>query len=78
MKNADKPAFPIKGIDNEDYLEQCELAKGLTKRERFAMAAMQGYCGGEWTGQSGIPHSKIAEWSVGMADTLLNELEETE
>lgn len=47
---------------------------GLTKREKFAAMAMQGYCGGEFTGQSGMAHGQIAEWSVKMADALIEAL----
>ena len=49
---------------------------GLTKREYFAAKAMQAYAGGEYTGQNGMPHEMIAEWSVKMADALLEALEE--
>ena len=48
---------------------------GLTKREYFAAKAMQAYTGGEYTRQSGMPHEMIAEWSVKMADALLEALE---
>jgi hypothetical protein len=47
---------------------------GLTKRQYFAGIAMQGFCGGEFTGQSGMPVESIAKWSVTMADALLEEL----
>lgn len=49
---------------------------GLTKREYFAAMAMQGYCGGEYTGQSGMPVESIAKWSVEMADALIKQLNE--
>lgn len=51
-----------------------EVKGGLTKREHFAGLAMQGYCGGEYIGQSGMPHNQIAEWSVKMADALIEQL----
>lgn len=41
MKNSDMPAQPIS--NNETYGDY-EYAGGLTKREAFAMAAMQGLC----------------------------------
>jgi len=47
---------------------------GLTKREYFAAMAMQGYCGGEYTGQSGKPKDEMARWSVEMADALIKAL----
>lgn len=48
---------------------------GLTKREHFAGLAMQGYCGGEYTAQRGMPVENIAKWAVQMADELLAELD---
>ena len=48
--------------------------KSLTKREYFAAKAMEAYAGGEFTGQSGMGHERIAEWSVRMADALIVEL----
>jgi hypothetical protein len=47
---------------------------GLTKREYFAAMAMQGYCGGEFIGQSGMPQETIAEWCTKMADALIEQL----
>jgi len=47
---------------------------GITKREYFAAKAMQAYASGEYTAQSGMPHENIAEWSVKMADALLEAL----
>lgn len=47
---------------------------GLTKREYFAALAMQGYCGGEFTGQSGMPPQQIAETCVSYADALIKAL----
>lgn len=48
--------------------------EGLTKREYFAAMAMQGYCGGEFIGQSGMPQETIAEWCTKMADALIEQL----
>ena len=49
MKNADMPAMPIHEIDNvcsvdgnEGPFLSTRISTGLTKREMFAMAAMQG------------------------------------
>lgn len=47
---------------------------GMNLRQYYAGLAMQGYCGGEYIGQSGMPHNEIAEWSVKMADTLIEQL----
>jgi len=44
---------------------------GLTKREHFAAMAMQGYV---VNGTIGIDKKALAEWSVGMADALINAL----
>ena len=66
------PTFDDKGICPDSY------SGGLTKREYFAGMAMQGYCGGEFTGQSGMPHKDMAEWSVEMADALIEALNKTE
>ena len=78
MKNSDMPASPTL------YMEQSngsgELYSdnaGLTKREAFAMAAMQG-----WLARcANVPHThklepeSMAEVAVGMADALLKQLE---
>lgn len=64
--NGNEPANPIK--DSNFY------RLGLTKREHFAGLAMQGYCVGEYTGQSGMSVESIAKWSIEMADALLIEL----
>lgn len=68
--NGELPAYPLSKdhVDGRDY-------RGLTKREYFAAMAMQGYCGGEYIGQSGVPHDAIAKWSIEMADELLKQLE---
>lgn len=60
MDNADKPAFPV----------QIDDWHGLTKREQFAMAAMQGYIAGNEKRNI----YDIAEYSVHAADALLKEL----
>lgn len=71
MENKNLPAFASVAISGENGYQQ----EGLTKREYFAGLAMQGYCGGEYTGQSGMSFEQIAIWSVGMADALLKQLE---
>lgn len=48
---------------------------GMSLRDYLAAKAMQGYCGGEYTGQSGMSHEQIAEWSFGMADAMLKQRE---
>ena len=51
----------------EDYLQE-----GMTKREAFAMAAMQGYCAN--ADVNATPEA-VAGWAVHQADFLLAELE---
>lgn len=81
-KNADKPAYPSgeayrsQSMPGGDWVE-CKkgaLHNGLTKREMFARAAMQGLCA-----HSGDYHtfSDMASDAVNYADALLTELERT-
>lgn len=96
MKNADTPAIPTKGVidrvsgqvwcyqvgDNDEF-----QFVGLTKRERFAMAAMQGILsnsGGviqsnpmSGTGFCNSDPEDLAKLSIACADALLAELEVT-
>lgn len=81
MKNADMPAYPSgeayksQSIPGGDWVE-CKkgaLHNGLTKREMFAMAAMQGIL----TRSANTDRSSIASYSVEYADALLAELERT-
>ena len=72
MKNGDMPAMPI--IDAEG---RCSLfgnenlsASGLTKREMFAMAAMQGILS-----NPRYTYEQLARHAVNYADALLAELE---
>lgn len=86
MKNADMPAMPV---SNDELASALELgadgSKGLTKREMFAMNAMQGilsnsggviqgnnYSGTGWCNSSA---DDLAKWSIDCADALLKELE---
>lgn len=76
MKNADKPAMPIEFNGFGQY--QPEAHAGLTKREMFAMHAMQGLCSsansdGEWSHDAKLAASVAVEY----ADALLAELERT-
>lgn len=81
MKNADMPAMPVDGefwIDPAKPELGTETYEGLTKREVFAMAALQGLSGahnhdGEWSHDSKL----VAEVAVKYADALLEELERT-
>jgi len=49
---------------------------GLTKREYFAILALQGICVEKYV-QRDNDREIIAQWSVKMADALLEELEKT-
>jgi len=76
MKNGNTPAYPLQA-------ERHDPVWGLTKREMFAMAAMQGMLANSHVGQGFKPFShmtdeEIAQWSVKQADALLAELEKTE
>ena len=73
MKNADMPAMPCQPL-GQDGMPSHEMTYGLTKREMFAMAAMQGLCA-----HSGDYHefSHLASDAVNYADSVLAELEKT-
>ena len=77
--NGNMPANPVKGCDgrfidctddNMQWLKQCAPSVGLSKREAFAMAAMQGLASFE-----SLSLDAIASEAVGLADALLTELE---
>ena len=71
-KNGDLPAMPQDGRVWCDGIGDCPtLATGLTKREMFAMAAMQGILAKGGSGKM------VSERAVDYADQLLAELEET-
>lgn len=84
MNNSDMPASPVRGCDNglfnlkdgmtdSNYLEQGQFSTGLTKREAFAMAAMQGMLV-KFKDQI-VSTDDIALCSVQQADSLLKQLE---
>ena len=68
MNNADEPASPIVET-NEDVC----VSIGLTKREQFAMAAMQGLLADSETNYSKVEF--MAAEAVYCADALLKALE---
>lgn len=93
MNNANTPAMPLSGDAYQDfsgydgtnktgYNPECQ---GLTKREMFAMHAMQGLLsnsGGvvqancvHGTGFCNSDEVSLAQWSISCADALLKELE---
>jgi len=78
MKNADMPATAQSNNEIVKAFMEVEQASpnGLTKREAFAMAAMQGMSSHpEFYGQSGEFANNIASDCVKFADALLKELE---
>ena len=81
IKNADMPAMPLtkvttkgtyKGLDTFDVVDAYE---GLTKREIFAMHAMQGLLTCTMDTDCSIP--ELCADAVIAADALLSELEKT-
>jgi len=54
------------------YASDNRHEKGLTKREQFAMVAMQGYIAADHNRF----HKNIAKEAVAMADALINSLNE--
>jgi len=67
MKNGNMPINPITYPDCSPR----DGCSGLTKREAFAMAAMQGFLSSDVRGTE----TEFAENSVSMADALLKALE---
>ena len=77
MKNADMPAMPCewKDFDSQGVQVVRESYEGLTKREMFAMHAMQGLLAHH--GEHDYSPEGIAQYSIANADILLAELEKT-
>lgn len=80
MKNADKPISPCELPHTGEYRKgQTYPHYGLTKREYFAGIAMNGWLACHFSSDSDgytlSDKEKIAEWSIGMADELLKQLE---
>lgn len=81
MKNGDMPAQALSGDANYDftlkgagYNPECQ---GLTKREMFAMAAMQGMLSSADAEMQNCGGKIIIENAIWYADALLLALEET-
>ena len=78
MNNSHTPASPCGTDERTNQPAARPLYKGLTKRETFAMAAMQGLLSsasdeiGQWA-HGGADN--VAREAVSMADELLKELE---
>ena len=82
MKNSDMPAMPIEINGFRQYAPECHT--GLTKREMFAIHAMQGLCGTYFSQETIDFYDSseqlvkcLIESSVELADALLVELERT-
>lgn len=79
-QNAEKPAYPCEVNQQGNGVQtggMSGITTGLTKREMFAMAAMQGMlsaCNGTLGDHSGQEH--LAKIAVTMADELLKQLGE--
>ena len=70
MKNSDMPAMPIEINGFGQYAP--EAFTGLTKREMFAMAAMNGIMSNS---NDRYTYEQLAWHAVAQADALLSELE---
>ena len=75
MNNGDKPASPLDSTAEFDVVKGYTFDMcGLTKREAFAMAAMQGNLKGSTIFGS---KDELAEAAVKLADALLKALEQS-
>ena len=84
MKNADEPAYPIMEKRKDDGYEYEIFWPGMTIRQRFAMAAMQGILSDANTADTIFMVAKrgnksqeklLAAIAITYADALLKELE---
>lgn len=82
MSNGNIPAFPIieesksEQYDGATHITGTAVSFGLTKREMFAMAAMQGLLSSLAEGEN-PSCAEVASCAVAAADALLAELERT-
>ena len=80
MENKDKPAYAYvvpQGLGSEHSPIESGVVPGLTKREMFAMAAMQGMITalGNHMTLSKDEAEVVASQSIQFADIILNQLE---
>jgi hypothetical protein len=84
MKNGDKPISVLYGADgtlfkgqgdDESYIKETSPLIGLTKRETFAMAAMQGILASKPERDYISIESSVTIAAVMYADELLRQLE---
>ena len=78
INNADRPAKPFQEVTGMvgGIPTGYKNHTGLTKREQFAMAAMQGLCANSIAGTHHIAKRLVVE-AVEMADALLAELDKS-
>lgn len=71
MENGNLPAYPLPREISETMPNT-----GLSKREMFAMAAMQGLCSAyHWQLRKGMTYEQdVASLSIAIADELLKQL----
>jgi hypothetical protein len=80
-QNGSKPAYPSMDMNNHMGVDRLELRyEGLTKREAFAMAAMQAIIPSYMNKPVSLddidsPQRLCAQWSIKFADELLKQLE---
>ena len=75
MSNGNEPAYPIQTERRDDGVILQWSKPGLTKRELFAMAAMQGQLSRTTASFGGFANTEqLVESSVSYADWLLDEL----
>ena len=71
------PAFPrIDGIESDDHVpgrQHVVVSDGMTLRDYFAGAAMEGHLSGMWVSDKphGWSHDDIAREAYSMADAML-------
>ena len=74
MKNADKPINPV--LTQSPSLQN-DTSLGLTKREYFAVVALQGILSNRWSMEFGnYNEEQKAEMAIKYADELLKQLED--
>lgn len=76
MKNGNQPAYPIvveTATFPDSGKKEYGIHNGISKREMFAMAAMQGMCHQYLRTQK----EELAKHAIEFADELLSELEKT-
>lgn len=73
MNNGSEPAMPCQPL-GQDGMPSHEMTYGLTKREMFAMVAMQGLLSNS---AGKYAYNEMTERAVNCADALLEKLEQS-